>query len=362
MGDSPFIKVEATQFTEIGYHGKDVDTIINELTGLTIRKYRENVDKIAESLAVEMGYLIDLFILDFMIGDDNLDDETRQYKWENLRKGLYDDFQVTIELPRDLDETRFPNIDQYLEALTKLQAPFQRTLDKQTVKVKKARQVLLDFYLIKMHFRIDLKQCAIEKVENEGIVFIDEIDKIVHSKGNTSNGRSPSTEGVQRDLLPLIEGTTVTTKFGDINTSHILFVCSGAFSNSKPSDLMPELLGRLPLQINLKPLTRKDFEVILTGIEFNLLSQHKQLMKTEGIDIDFSADGIKRICELSEEMNLSTQNIGARRLQSVLEKVLEDISYEGSDNVAKEFVINAQYVDKMMVNYREKNDYTKYLL
>lgn len=153
---------------------------------------------------------------------------------------------------------------------------------------------------MKMHFRIDLKQSALERVENDAIVFIDEIDKIVHSQGTSTSGRSPSTEGVQRDLLPLIEGTVITTKFGDVDTSHILFVCSGAFSNSKPSDLMPELLGRLPLQIKLKALTRKDFEKILTGIEFNLLHQHKELLKTEGIDIEFTQDGIERICECKQ--------------------------------------------------------------
>lgn len=165
---------------------------------------------------------------------------------------------------------------------------------------------MLDFFLIKMHFRIDLKQFVINKVENEGIVFIDEIDKIAEKKNYSSSGRSPSTEGVQRDLLPLIEGTTINTKFGDVNTNHILFICSGAFSNSKPSDLMPELLGRLPLQIALKALTKKDFEQILTKVEFNLLHQNKELLKTEGINVDFTQDAIVRICELSEEMNLST--------------------------------------------------------
>lgn len=327
-----------------------------------------------------MADLCDLFILDFLIGEDNLDDETREYKLSNLRKGLYDDFHVTIEFPRDLDEKRFETIEDYLKDLTLLrksfylslwlEPPFQRTIDKQTVKVKRAKQLLLDFYLMKMHFRIDMKKNALNKIQNEAIIFIDEIDKIVHSKGSTSsNGRSPSTEGVQRDLLPLIEGTTIQTKFGDVSTNHILFVCSGAFNNTKPSDLMPEFLGRLPLQINLKALTRKDFEQILTGVEYNLLHQHKELLKTEGLDIEFTQEGIERICELSEEMNLSTENIGARRLHSVLEKVLEEISYEGpdwrdedSEHESKKYVICTEYVDKMMEGYREKNDYTKYLL
>ena len=362
MGESPFIKVEATQFTEIGYHGKDVETIVTELTGLTMRKYRENFDGITHILAEDMGYVVDLLILDFLVGKDNLSEEQRKEKFGNLRKGLYDDFQVTIELPRDFDETKFQTINDYLEALTQLEPPFQRSLDKQTVKVKKARQVLLDFFLVKMHFRIDIKQFVIDKIENEAIVFIDEIDKIVHNKNFSNSGKSPSSEGVQRDLLPLIEGTTITTKFGDVNTNHILFICSGAFSSSKPSDLMPELLGRLPLQISLKALTKKDFEKILTGVEYNLLHQHKELLKTEGISVDFDAEAVLRICELSEEMNLSTQNIGARRLHSVLEKVVEDISYQGKDSPEKQVLITAQYVDKMMLNYREKNDYTKYLL
>jgi ATP-dependent HslUV protease ATP-binding subunit HslU len=244
-----------------------------------------------------MGHLIDLFILDFLLGPDNLPASTREAKLSSLRSGLYDDFQVTIELPRSLDDLRFSSISSYLSHLTTLSTPLEGPVDRQTVSVARARQIMLDYYLVKMHFRIDLKKSAIEKIENEGIVVIDEIDKIVHSKNSVTSGRSPSTEGVQRDLLPIIEGTLINTKFGDVNTSHVLFVCSGAFSNSKPGDLMPELLGRLPLRIDLKSLGKLEFGKILRDVEFSLLEQYRLLMETEGIEVRFEESGVDYVCE-----------------------------------------------------------------
>jgi len=242
ISSSPFIKVEATQYTEVGYHGKDVDLIINELAGITLRKMREKISTDSHELKKEMKQLVDLFLLDFLLGPNFSDDQMRLQKLENLEKGLYDDLYVNIELPAQLEEKKFSSIEDYLEHIVSVKPSLDNTSERQTVKVSKAKEMLMNFYHNRLPYRIDLKKSSTLKIEEDGIVFIDEIDKIAHSSlASTATGKSPSTEGVQRDLLPLIEGTLVNTRFGDINTGHILFICAGAFSTNSPNDLMPEL-------------------------------------------------------------------------------------------------------------------------
>lgn len=361
---SPFIKVEATQYTEVGYHGKDVDSIIDDIASVTYRSMNDKIKTDTYELKQEMRQLVNLFILDFLLGPDFSDKEMRLKKLENLENGLYDDLDVTIEFSPKLDHKKFSKIEDYLEYIVHLKPSYDNTIERQTVKVSKAKDILQDYYHNSLQYRIDMKKSSTLKIEEDGIIFIDEIDKIaLSSSSSTVTGKSPSTEGVQRDLLPLIEGTRISTKRGwDINTNHILFICAGAFSTNSPSDLMPELLGRLPNKINLKSLNRHDFKKILKDVEFNLLMQQQQLLMTENIKIEFTEDGIDFLCLAAEEMNQTTENIGARRLHALIEKIVEDISFEGPDNANKFFELNEEFIKNKLAEMRKTTDYSKYML
>lgn len=300
ISDSPFIKVESTQYTEIGYHGKDVETIINDLTAKTVKKAQNKMNDFVQGITQEMNDFVDLLLLDFMIGDDLSDKELRATKLTNLKNGLYDDLLVNMKLPMHLDDIKFNSVKEYLKEIIKSHeggssASDNRT-EKMTLKLADARENLTKFYSMKMQYRVDLKKNAISEVESEGIVFIDEIDKIATPPERTSSGKSPSSEGVQRDLLPLIEGTVVNTRFGDVNTSNILFICAGAFHSCKTTDMMPELLGRLPNRISLKSLTKSDFKKILTEIDNNLLIQYQKLLEVEGLKVEFTPEAVELIC------------------------------------------------------------------
>lgn len=346
LTSSPFIKVEATKFTEVGYVGRDVDSIIRDLLDIAILNMREKMRKDVVSQATVIA---EEKLLSYLIGD-NASDETKEKFRHKFRSGKLDDQNVKVELidnsnnmMQSMDipggQVGLFNIgDMIGKALgskkTKtvtLQVPdaFQSILDEESDKILNEEQIIKN---------------AIHSVENDGIVFLDEIDKIA-SKGSNSGRGEVSREGVQRDLLPLIEGTTVTTKYGLIKTNHILFIASGAFHIAKPSDLLPELQGRLPVRVNLKPLTEDDLLKILSDRECNLPNQYIALLKVDDVAIDFTQCGLKKIANIAAEMNDKVENIGARRLQGIIEKVLEDISFNSSKG---KFKIDESYIIKQL--------------
>lgn len=308
LSNSPFIKVEATQYTEIGYHGKDVEQIITELTARTFKKLTKDSPQLSQSMVEELDTFMNLVLLDAMVGQNFKDDGLRRDKLDNLIKGLYDDLYINIDIPTLTEDSKYPSIEEYLGSLpqvvtksTTAKLPKSMTVagERFTGKVSDARSILQAVFVHHLADKIDTKKKCISDIENEGIIFIDEIDKIVMSNERVTTGRNPSSDGVQRDLLPLIEGTTISTKYGDVNTTNILFICAGAFSSVKPSDMTPELLGRLPNRIGLTALTRHDFKKILTSVENNLIDQYVKLMATEGITLTFTEGAIDLICKRS---------------------------------------------------------------
>jgi len=362
MTQAPFIKVEATKYTEIGYHGRDVDDIIKDLVGATIRQYRSNINIEIEKKKDEIEEIINIQILQCLLGPQNMNLKIKDEKFQKLKEGYFDDRFVTLEIPPDLvDQKKFESIESLMEYLRNYKPIFSTLTEKHTLKVKYMKENLREMILDKMRKEIDIEKMVIQKVEQEGIVFIDEIDKIAKPEAMTYD-KSPSSEGVQRDLLPLIEGTVVNTKYGEVKTDHILFVTSGAFSNSKPTDLIPELLGRLPIRVELKPLTKQDMTRILTETKYNLILQNQELLKQEDIELIFTEDAITEIAGLSEQFNLALENIGARRLHSVLEKVLEDISFEGPDLENKKVLITPEYVREKLKEIQDKTDLSRYVI
>ncbi len=356
LANAPFIKVEATKFTEVGYVGKEVDSIIRDLTDAAIKMVRmQSIDKNryrAEELAEER-------VLDVLIppaknnwGQTEPSQEpsaARQAFRKKLREGQLDDKEIEIDLaaaPMGVEIMSPPGME---EMTSQLQSMFQnlggQKQKPRKLKIKDAMKLLIEEEAAKLVNPEELKQEAIDAVEQHGIVFIDEIDKICKRGGNTS-GPDVSREGVQRDLLPLVEGCTVSTKHGMVKTDHILFIASGAFQVASPSDLIPELQGRLPIRVELKALTTHDFERILTEPNASITVQYKALMATEGVNIEFTEDGIKRIAQAAWQVNETTENIGARRLHTVLERLVEDISYDASEMNGQTVTIDAEYVSK----------------
>ncbi len=355
LAHAPFIKVEATKFTEVGYVGKEVDSIIRDLTDSAIKMVRmQSIEKNryrAEEMAEER-------ILDVLIppaknnwGQPEQAQEpsaARQSFRKKLREGQLDDKEIEINLaaaPMGVEIMAPPGME---EMTNQLQSMFQnlggQKQKPRKLKIKDAMKLLVEEEAAKLVNPEELKQDAIDAVEQHGIVFIDEIDKIC-KRGNVS-GPDVSREGVQRDLLPLVEGCTVSTKHGMVKTDHILFIASGAFQVASPSDLIPELQGRLPIRVELQALTAEDFERILTEPNASVTVQYKALMATEGVNIDFTEDGIKRIAQAAWQVNESTENIGARRLHTVLERLMEEISYDASDLNGQTITIDAEYVGK----------------
>ncbi|EAX7054446.1 HslU--HslV peptidase ATPase subunit [Salmonella enterica] len=355
LANAPFIKVEATKFTEVGYVGKEVDSIIRDLTDAAVKMVRvQAIEKNryrAEELAEER-------ILDVLIppaknnwGQAEQQQEpsaARQTFRKKLREGQLDDKEIEINLaaaPMGVEIMAPPGME---EMTSQLQSMFQnlggQKQKPRKLKIKDAMKLLVEEEAAKLVNPEELKQDAIDAVEQHGIVFIDEIDKIC-KRGETS-GPDVSREGVQRDLLPLVEGCTVSTKHGMVKTDHILFIASGAFQVAKPSDLIPELQGRLPIRVELQALTTSDFERILTEPNASVTVQYKALMATEGVNIEFTDSGIKRIAEAAWQVNETTENIGARRLHTVLERLMEEISYNASDLHGQNITIDAEYVSK----------------
>lgn len=371
LANAPFIKVEATKFTEVGYVGKEVDSIIRDLTDSAMKLVRQqeivkNRAK-AEEAAEER-------ILDALLpaaknqwGEvENRDTQsnTRQIFRKKLREGLLDDKEVEIDVagvPMGVEIMAPPGME---DMTSQLQSMFENLSSSQTkkrkMKIKDALKTLIDDEAAKLVNPEELKQKAIDAVEQNGIVFIDEIDKIC-KKGEYS-GADVSREGVQRDLLPLVEGSTVNTKHGMVKTDHILFIASGAFQVARPSDLIPELQGRLPIRVELSALTAEDFERILTEPNASLTEQYKALMATEGVNIEFTQDAIKKIAEAAFRVNEKTENIGARRLHTVMERLMDKISFNASDMNGQTVNINAAYVSEALGEVVENEDLSRFIL
>ena len=370
LANAPFIKVEATKFTEVGYVGRDVESIIRDLTDAAIKLARETamtkVSHRAEDAAEDR-------ILDALLpapksmasdDDSNGGSETRQKFRKRLREGTLDDKEIEIEVsatPIGVEIMAPPGME---EMTSQLQGMFQNMGGNRTrtrkLRIKDARKLLCDEEAARMINEEDIKHLALENVEQNGIVFLDEIDKV--TRRGESSGPDVSREGVQRDLLPLVEGSTVSTKHGMVKTDHILFIASGAFHLSKPSDLIPELQGRLPIRVELDDLGTEEFIRILTETDASLTEQYSALMGTENVTLSFAADGIERIAEIATQINERTENIGARRLHTVLERLLEDISFAATDRSGSTLVIDAAYVDEHLNALVQDEDLSRYIL
>ncbi len=371
LANAPFIKVEATKFTEVGYVGKEVDSIIRDLTDTAVKMARETEKEKVRFRAEEAA---EERILDILVpsrtdplsdGDaPDYNNETRQKFRKKLREGDLDDTEIEIDLaavPVGVEIMTPPGMEEMADQLTGM-FKNMNTGKKKTRKmsIEEAMKALTEEEAGKMVNEEELKANALESVEQNGIVFLDEIDKVAKS-GNTS-GADVSREGVQRDLLPLVEGCTVNTKYGIVNTDHILFIASGAFHVSKPSDLIPELQGRLPIRVELKALSAADFVRILTEPDASLTEQYTALMNTEGVTLNFAEDGVQKIAQVAHDVNESTENIGARRLHTVMERLLESISYSAPDDSGKSFTIDAKYVDDNIGELVKDEDLSRYIL
>ncbi|MCC8379731.1 MULTISPECIES: HslU--HslV peptidase ATPase subunit [unclassified Xenorhabdus] len=371
LANAPFIKVEATKFTEVGYVGKEVDSIIRDLTDAAVKMVRlQSIEKNryrAEELAEER--ILDVLLPPAKNNWGQAEEQpeqssTRQAFRKKLREGQLDEKEIEIEVaaaPVGVEIMAPPGME---EMTNQLQSMFQNLSGQRQksrkMKIKDAFKLLVEEEAAKLVNPEELKQQAIDAVEQHGIVFIDEIDKIC-KRGQTS-GPDVSREGVQRDLLPLVEGCTVSTKHGMVKTDHILFIASGAFQVSSPSDLIPELQGRLPIRVELEALTTEDFERILTEPNASLTEQYKALMATEGMHIEFTADGIRKIAEAAWQVNETTENIGARRLHTVLERMMEDISFDASESQGQSVEINADYVKSHLDELVADEDLSRFIL
>ena len=367
LANAPFIKIEATKFTEVGYVGRDVESIIRDLVEIAIKLARAEAMKNVQTVAADAAEERILDVLLPAARGCNSEDEassTRQKFRKMLREGKLDDREIEIEVSDTRIGVEIMSPPGMEEMSGQLQNIFQQLAGGRTktrnMKIKEAFKTLQEDEAARLVNDEDLKTSAIERVEQHGIVFLDEIDKITR-RGETS-GADVSREGVQRDLLPLVEGCTVNTKYGMVNTDYILFIASGAFHLSKPSDLVPELQGRLPIRVELNPLSVNDFVRILTEPHASLTEQYTALMRTEGVELSFTEAGIRRIAEMAWQVNERTENIGARRLHTVMECLLETISFEASDNQALSVSIDAAYVDKYLAELVANEDLSQYIL
>jgi ATP-dependent HslUV protease ATP-binding subunit HslU len=378
LADAPFIKIEATKFTEVGYVGRDVDTIIRDLIDIGIKQTREaemrKVRARAEDAAEDR--IIDILVppaRDFGFHpnvstaaetDSQQGNSARQTFRKRLREGSLDDREIEIEVADAAPHMEImapPGMEEMTEQIKSMFSGVGgNRKKKRKVKIKQAMALLVDEEAAKLVNDDEIKQKAITNVEQNGIVFLDEIDKI--ATRSEAGGADVSRAGVQRDLLPLIEGTTVNTKYGMIKTDHILFIASGAFHLAKPSDLIPELQGRLPIRVELESLSISDFERILTGTDACLTKQYEALLATEGTAIEFTQEGIQRLATIAFSVNEKTENIGARRLYTVMEKLLEEISFSASELTDKKVQIDAAYVDERLSALAVNEDLSRYVL
>jgi len=369
LADAPFIKIEATKFTEVGYVGRDVDTIIRDLAEFSIKQTRElemrRVRTQAEDAAEDR-------ILDVLIppprgadGQPQREDSTaRQTFRKRLRERQLDDTEIEIEVaqtPPQMEIMGPPGMEEMTEQLRGMFAGLARDRKKsRKLRIKEAFKLLVEEEAAKRINEEDLRTAAIANVEQNGIVFLDEIDKIAARQ--ETGGADVSRQGVQRDLLPLVEGTTVNTRYGMVRTDHILFIASGAFHLSKPSDLIPELQGRFPIRVELDSLSADDFVRILSDTDASLTKQYTALMDTESVELDFTPEGVRRLAQLAFDVNESTENIGARRLYTVMEKLLEDLSFDATASSGKKVTIDAAYVDGKLAEAAGSQDLARYVL
>jgi len=362
LAEAPFVKVEATRFTEVGYVGRDVEQIIRDLIEIAISmekvKKRKEVYAKAQKLAEEK-------VLDALVGK-KASAATRESFRQRLRNGDLDNNEIEIAVKESGNNTSFeiPGMPGANVGMINIGEMLGKSMGKQDKKkkmtVKESHEILINDESDKLIEQDEIIKTAKISTENNGIVFLDEIDKI---SGRTDRvGGDVSREGVQRDLLPLIEGTTVNTKYGPVKTDHILFIASGAFQLAKPSDLLPELQGRLPIRVELDALTSEDFKRILKEPDFSLIKQYVALLKTENVDLKFSEDGIDRIATIASEVNSTVENIGARRLHTIIEKILDDISFTATDRSGEEILIDKNYIDKNLDTLVKDTDLSKFIL
>jgi len=374
LARAPFLKIEATKFTEVGYVGRDVESIIRDLMEISIKLTRENamedVQTKAEDAAEER--ILDILLppaRDFS-SDDSASEEkeenpTRQKFRKKLREGNLDDKEIEIEISAQQIGVEIMAPPGMEEMTNQLQGMFQNLGSNQTKRtrklpIKQAFKLLIDEEAAALINEEEIKEDALNNVEQHGIVFLDEMDKI--AKHGETSGADVSREGVQRDLLPLVEGSTVSTKYGMVKTDHILFIASGAFHLTKPSDLIPELQGRFPIRVELDALTSDDFMRILVEPDASLTEQYRALLATEKVTLNFAEDGVRRIAETAYQVNESTENIGARRLHTILERLLEEVSFTASENSGSNIKITAEYVDENISELAQDEDLSRYIL
>ncbi|MGC8868378.1 MAG: ATP-dependent protease ATPase subunit HslU [Sulfurihydrogenibium sp.] len=370
---APFIKVEATKFTEVGYVGRDVESIIRELTDVAFKMVKaekmEEVREKARSIAEEK-------ILDYLVPkkprrygslmEEEEESPAREKFRQMLKQGLLDDKIVEIDVaeksPAVIGGVVVPGLEDIENQLKEIFSSMGPTrTKKRRLTVKEALKIIENEEAEKLIDMDEVQSLAVKRAENFGIVFIDEIDKVA-SRSSNKSGPDVSREGVQRDLLPIVEGTVVSTKYGPVKTDHILFIAAGAFHLSKPSDLIPELQGRFPIRVELKPLTKEDFVKILTEPKNALIKQYKALMATEGVELEFTEDAIEEIAKIAEEVNEKTENIGARRLHTILEKIMEDYSFNAPDLKGQKVVIDAKTVREKLGDIVSNEDLSRYIL
>ena len=363
LAKAPFLKVEATKFTEVGYVGRDVDQIIRDLLENAIILVKQEMSK---SLYEKAKGEAENVVLKYIAGEEARESTIELFR-KKLRDGLLDEKEVEIEVfekSNSLPMVDLPGSQSGSLGVMNLSDIFGKNFGslkkKKKLKVRESHKILIDQEMEKLLDDEVIQKDAKTRVEQSGIVFIDEIDKVCTN--STSKSAEVSREGVQRDLLPLIEGTIVSTKYGPIKTDQILFICSGAFHLSKPSDLLPELQGRLPIRVQLSPLKKEHFKRILIDTDNSLTKQYIELIKTEGVELIFSDDGIEKICSLAEDVNFNIENIGARRLHTILEKVLENISFNAPDLKGKTMVIDSKLVEKHVGSLSKTADLRKYVL
>ncbi len=371
LADAPFIKVEATKFTEVGYVGRDVDTIIRDLTEAAIKQARESEMRKMRHRAADAAEerVLDALLppardIGFTTDDSERSNTTRQKFRKKLREGELDDKEIEIDVAMPGAQMEIMAPPGMEELTSQIQGMFQNLgagrRKTRKLRIREAMQMLTDEEAAKLVNDEELKVRALANVEQNGIVFIDEFDKIA----NRSEGSSAdvSRQGVQRDLLPLVEGTTVSTRYGMIKTDHILFIASGAFHLTKPSDLIPEMQGRFPIRVELESLTVGDFEQILTATDACLTRQYQALLATESVTLDFRPEGIKRLAEIAWQVNERVENIGARRLYTVMEKLLEELSFAASKHTGETVVVDASYVDARLKQLAGSEDLARYVL
>jgi ATP-dependent HslUV protease ATP-binding subunit HslU len=374
LANAPFVKVEATKFTEVGYVGREVDSIIKELADVAVKMTREEEKARVRERAADAAEerILDALLpkpraaMGFSTDEprDTQGAETRQRFRKMLREGALDEREIEIDvsvMQAGVEIMAPPGMEEMQQQLSQMFSNLGagRTRSRR-MKVREAKKLLLDEEAGKLVNEEEIRARALANAEQNGIVFIDEIDKIARRQDTA--GADVSREGVQRDLLPLVEGCTVSTRYGSIKTDHILFIASGAFHMSKPSDLIPELQGRLPIRVELEALTADDFVRILTEPDASLTAQYKALLGTESVDLSFTPDGVRRIAEVAWQVNERTENIGARRLHTVMERLLDNASYEAADKPGESLTVDAGYVDKYLTELARDEDLSRYIL